>query len=342
VNEELTVVGLDKIQVKNDGAINYQYTVKTAEEFYKKLAEVSALVSDKINATINMTGGVNILLDKSFTIPKYVNVNTNLFDGPDDQGAIITIPEGCTVTVDGYLHIGSKVTLKGNLVTNKMGNVQIDGDYACLEFSGGKVSGEGEFYVYAEDPATKILGLDMSKYELIEQWDGCWFIYNVEGLTKLAAPAKPKWGIRYEFKWIPAEEKSTVKELAAPTSIAITTGVDNAESIKICVYYEGEDGPERVYWNNFGLDSEDKESLDIFQDENRPSGTYYATLQAIGDYVSTRSSDIVTSEKFVYTNPGKKLETVTNVDMRRILDHISVDRDGHIRVILRKLGDLIP
>lgn len=31
-----------------------------------------------------------------------------------------------------------------------------------------------------------------------------------------------------------------------------------------------------------------------------------------------------------------ELETVTNMDMRRILDHISVDREGHVRVVLRK------
>jgi resolvase domain protein (fragment) len=34
-----------------------------------------------------------------------------------------------------------------------------------------------------------------------------------------------------------------------------------------------------------------------------------------------------------------ELETVTNMDMRRILDHISVDREGHVRVILRKFDD---
>lgn len=34
-----------------------------------------------------------------------------------------------------------------------------------------------------------------------------------------------------------------------------------------------------------------------------------------------------------------ELETVTNMDMRRILDHISVDREGHVRVVLRKFGD---
>lgn len=34
-----------------------------------------------------------------------------------------------------------------------------------------------------------------------------------------------------------------------------------------------------------------------------------------------------------------ELETVTNVDMRRILDHISVDQEGHVRVVLRKFDD---
>lgn len=34
-----------------------------------------------------------------------------------------------------------------------------------------------------------------------------------------------------------------------------------------------------------------------------------------------------------------ELETVTNMDMRRILDHISVDREGRVRVVLRKFDD---
>lgn len=34
-----------------------------------------------------------------------------------------------------------------------------------------------------------------------------------------------------------------------------------------------------------------------------------------------------------------ELETVTSMDMRRILDHISVDREGHVRVVLRKFDD---
>lgn len=34
-----------------------------------------------------------------------------------------------------------------------------------------------------------------------------------------------------------------------------------------------------------------------------------------------------------------ELETVTSMDMRCILDHISVDREGHVRVVLRKFDD---
>lgn len=35
-----------------------------------------------------------------------------------------------------------------------------------------------------------------------------------------------------------------------------------------------------------------------------------------------------------------ELETITNMDMRRILDHISVDKDGHVRVVLKKFEDM--
>ena len=35
-----------------------------------------------------------------------------------------------------------------------------------------------------------------------------------------------------------------------------------------------------------------------------------------------------------------ELETVTNVDMRRLVDHISVSKDGNVRVVLKKFEDL--
>lgn len=35
-----------------------------------------------------------------------------------------------------------------------------------------------------------------------------------------------------------------------------------------------------------------------------------------------------------------ELETVTNMDMRRILDHISVNKDGNVRVVLKKLENI--
>ena len=35
-----------------------------------------------------------------------------------------------------------------------------------------------------------------------------------------------------------------------------------------------------------------------------------------------------------------ELETVTNVDMRRIIDHISVNKNGNVRVVLKKFEDM--
>ena len=35
-----------------------------------------------------------------------------------------------------------------------------------------------------------------------------------------------------------------------------------------------------------------------------------------------------------------ELETVSNMDLRRIIDHISVNKDGNVRIILKKLDDL--
>ena len=35
-----------------------------------------------------------------------------------------------------------------------------------------------------------------------------------------------------------------------------------------------------------------------------------------------------------------ELDTITNADMRRVIDHISVDKDGNVQVILKKFGDM--
>ena len=34
------------------------------------------------------------------------------------------------------------------------------------------------------------------------------------------------------------------------------------------------------------------------------------------------------------------LETVTNLDLRKIIDHIVVDKDGNVKIVLKKITDL--
>ena len=35
-----------------------------------------------------------------------------------------------------------------------------------------------------------------------------------------------------------------------------------------------------------------------------------------------------------------ELDSITNQDMRRVLDHISVNRDGNVRIVLKKFEDM--
>lgn len=312
IGEDVVLEGIEKIKFKEadymygPGMLTIRYNAETAEDFYQDLADAASKTGENIQCDISLNvyeEGASVL-NKSFAIPENVTVYLN-------GDATYTIPEGCTATVDGGMNIWAKTVLKGNLVLNEDSSVSMDSD-GFLEISGGKITGKGGLSVWAEDPTTLISGLDMNKYEAVEQWENSWIIYNVEGLTKLAAPAAPKWGIRYEFEWNPAEEKSDIKEYASPASIAMK-GVDGAESISIKGYFEGPNGPELVSQYRFGMGSGDVRSLDIFQDESRPSGVYYFTVQAIGDYETTRSSDIVTSEKYTYTNPGKRLDKVSNL-----------------------------
>ena len=56
---------------------------------------------------------------------------------------------------------------------------------------------------------------------------------------------------------------------------------------------------------------------------------------SLSQKVTSRAEEIIQG----YTEEIQRfleLETVTNMDMRRIVDHISVDRDGHVDVVLKK------
>ena len=35
-----------------------------------------------------------------------------------------------------------------------------------------------------------------------------------------------------------------------------------------------------------------------------------------------------------------ELDTITNMDMRRVVDHISVNKDGNVRIVLKKFEDM--
>lgn len=313
VEEDCVLEGVEKIQLKEEdynhgpGSLSIDFRAETAEEFYQDMAAAAAKAGESVQCSVRLNmfdEAASVTLDKSFAIPENVTV---YFNG---DGTVI-IPAGCTVTVDGSLRIWAKTVLKGSLVLNERSNASMDSD-GFLEISGGKFSGIAPLYVWAEDPTTLISGLDMNKYEMEEEWENNWLIYNVEGLTKLPTPAAPKWGIRYEFKWNNDTKEYDVKEFASPTSIALK-GVDNAKYIAINAYFEDSDGPEQIVRYTWEGVSGDVGSLDIFQDADRPSGVYYFTVQAIGDYETTRSSDIITSEKYTYTNPGKRLEKVTNL-----------------------------
>lgn len=56
-----------------------------------------------------------------------------------------------------------------------------------------------------------------------------------------------------------------------------------------------------------------------------------AIKQDSENFIGTYMQEI---EKFL------NLETVTNLDLRKIIDHISVNRDGSVRIILKKLEDM--
>ena len=95
---------------------------------------------------------------------------------------------------------------------------------------------------------------------------------------------------------------------------------------------------QEMYANDLITIDELKEKLDGVTEELR---TVDLELEQIDRTAQLRSS---AGEITLYYRREIKrflaLETVTNVDMRRLIDHITVSRDGHVHVVLRKFEQM--
>jgi len=141
---------------------------------------------------------------------------------------------------------------------------------------------------------------------------------SASALTQLAAPSELTWGVE---RWDDSEP------FEAPGMCSYKVNYPCQNEFEICLYSTDSSEPLSSYSIDYG--SEDTldycsepifsegfsfNSLDsAYDDPDFPSGTYYFTVQSLGDGERYRDSEIVTSPFWTYTAPEEKLPTPTNL-----------------------------
>ncbi len=144
-------------------------------------------------------------------------------------------------------------------------------------------------------------------------------------LTQLAAPTNLEWGKDYWY-W-DREDDATFVEQPGMMSWSVNTPCQN--KFAIYIYNAAGEvvaaspnhsfGSRRLYRIDtylFGesiLNCEWNESYATDADPNLPSGTYYFTVQALGDKTEYSDSEIATSSAWTYTAPEAMLPVPTNL-----------------------------
>ena len=137
-------------------------------------------------------------------------------------------------------------------------------------------------------------------------------VYKV-GLTSLGTSAELEWGKKYnyQYQWTGADEEFTLTETNVPGMIAWKTASPNQNQARIYIYRVDELEPvHRSNWGFGATNTDEYRSIDDFIRLEPEDGTYYFTVQSIGDGISYNSSEIAVSETWTYTKPSKTLPAV--------------------------------
>lgn len=249
-----------------------------------------------------------LTLTQNITIPSYVCVAL-------DAAPSFTVAAGATVASEGELQIHVPVTLQGALENN--GYLLIShtgaGDAGALNLSGGTITGSGTLQVDAAAgyELSNILSnpADFDVVEEHRQSDfSTWLLKYAGGLIKLGTPTDLSWGTWYED-----DGNGIITPTPVPGAMSWkTVRPDQARaSIKI---YDALTG-ECVYPGEAGYDPQmqpEYRTMDNFILSDLDSGTYYFTVQSLGDYETYRNSDIAKSGTYTYVKPSAQLNPCTD------------------------------
>lgn len=338
------VIGIDRIQFAQE----WQEVIFVAEfEDENELAGIIEWLADesncmdheRVNYMINMPWNnpdqatIGTRISKDITIPAHAELQLS-------GNRTFVVDEGATLTIDGRFYLGAPLTLKGSLVNNGQVNVNYypnnpnnnNRGTITLE-SGDSYSGSGRFYVQADSAvasiASVLFGFNMDDYDISENiWDDGtkqWQLKNSAGLIKLGTPKNLRWGIEYREEWIDdgnGGEDIILHPFERNGSMSWETVTPDQAEVQIHIYRQGETTPCHSERWGFGEDHQPQyRSVDSFRIRDLDSGTYYFTVQSLGDYIEYCDSDVATSGLYTYVKPAEKLD--------RLADLKWVDKDDN-------------
>lgn len=304
-------VGISGIEnltfVQDHQRVELKEEVGSISAFTDLLDEVIAnhIENEHVKYLLYVTSGDPQTLNQSVTIPSYVNFNIN--------APSLTVAADVTITAESDVELIAPVTLNGALVNNGWMLISQRGAAEKLDLSGGKYSGSGELQIVTD------LGADISDvmtnsedFDVIEkvEWDDCtWILKYAAGLIKLGTPTDLSWGTRYED-----DGNGNVSAIRQPGVMGWKTVRPDQARGRLKIYDAATD--ECVFSSEIGFDPQFEpayRSDDGFLIADFDSGTYYFTIQSLGDYETYRNSDVAVSGTYTYVRPPLQLNPCDNL-----------------------------
>ncbi len=331
MNYPATITGIDNIRFAQDWQmIRVEIPFASFAELTSNLSSLADNRIDHSRVIYNMwmheealNNASEFVFSDSITIPSYVEMHMN-------EKLSYVIAEGKTVTIDGAFNVNGKLTINGNLVNNGMLSIQHMQSQVgeLIKGTNGVLSGEGEIQFHTDSNVSNwknlFTGFNMDDYDVANQntdpeGNTHTHIKNVAGLIKLGMPINLTWGTEYREQWHWDEESQEdvfdgYEIITKPGFTSWDTVTPDQAEIEIKIYRVGDTTPCAEGRWGFGPEFQpEHRSIDVFNISDLPSGTYYFTVQSLGDYKEYRNSDVATSGTYTYVNPGVQLDACTDL-----------------------------
>ena len=333
MNYPAAVSGMAKIQFGGEGEhkIRVEVPYGSFAELKQRLDEMAAshIEDERViynlwlpeEAAENMS---TFVISESVTLPEYVEMQM-------ERCITYEIAAGQTLTNNSMLNLNSPLFVNGELENNgRIGLHRMhDTNSMIIAGTNGVLSGTGVIEMHTDSSVTDwkdlFSGFNLDNYDVIDQnfdrEEGITHthIKNVAGLIKLGTPINLTWGIEYRERWHWDEDTQEdifdgYEVLEKPGFTSWDTVTPDQAEIDIKIYRVGEDAPCAEGRWGFGPEFQpEHRSLDVFNISDLPSGTYYFTVQSIGDYIEYRNSDVAVSDTYTYVNPDVQLAACTDL-----------------------------